>query len=295
MMKKVLKIISIIFGGILGIILFGFAIYAYLYYPRTAIPFEIDPPNPTEKILIVTQSSDFKDTLVKSLCDSLKSSSVYIKGIDLEMLPQMNSDDWDRILLINTFMIRLDKIVDKFVNCNSTPEKKLLLVTSGGADWQPQPELMVDAITSASRKDEISNLIQLITDWLSKDIDTKWEPSDYLLALKFFPRVDIVTACASIKDNQERYKKIYPNLVSLINQIGYNYLRMEDIKSAVEIFSLNVNLFSDFWNVYDSYGEALLKNGNLKAAISNYQKALELNPNSESTRDILNNINNNLK
>ena len=225
--------------------------------------------------------------LVEILCDSFKSSSVYIKGIDLDMLPQMNGDDWDRILIINTFMIKLDKKVNQFLNRISTPEKTLLLVTSGGADWQPQPGLKIDALTSASRKEYTNELVQLITDWMGKEINTKWEPADYFLALKYFSRVDVETACISIARDQERYRKLYPNLVGLINRTGYQYLRMEDVRSAVKIFQLNVNLFPDSWNVHDSYGEALHKTGDLQAAIENYQKALELNPSSKSSKAML--------
>ncbi len=291
-MKRVLKIVNIILGSVLGIILFSFAVYVYLYYPRTATPFEIHPPNPTKKILIATQSSDFKDSLAAILCDSLMSSSAYIKGIDLDMLPQINGDDWDKILVINTFIIWLDNTVIQFVTRNSNPQNTLLLVTSGGADWQPQPDLAVDALTSASRKENINELIQLVIDWLSADISTKWKPTNYLLALKFFPTIDVETACASISRDHRHYRKLHPNLVRLINRIGYQYLRMEDIKSAVKIFKLNVSLFPDTWNVYDSYGEALFNIGNLKAAIENYQKALELNPSSKSSRDMLEKLQN---
>lgn len=291
-MKKVFKILCIIFGGFIGITLIGFGIYIYLYYPRTARTFEIITPNPTKRILIATQSSDFKDTLVDILCDSLKRSFTYIKGIDLSELSHINGDNWDRILIINTFMISLNTDVEQYINRIALPEKVLLFVTSGGADWQPQIEDRIDALTSASSKDNINDLIQLITDWLSKDIYSKWEPSDYLLALKYFPRVDVKTACVEILNTQEHYKKLFPDLVRQINRIGYNYLRIENIQSALEVFKLNVNLFPDSWNVYDSYGEALFKSGNLNVAIKNYQKALELNPDNKSSRGMLKKLNN---
>jgi len=271
----------------LALVFLVFAIYVYVNYPRTAEPFEIKTDDPSKKILIVTQSSEFKDALVGTLCDSLKKSPLYIRGIDVGDIERVNDNDWDRILIINTFMIHLNKKIDQFIKQVVKPENILLLVTSGGADWQPKPELEINALTSASRKEYIKGLVNIITDWLGKNDNIKWEPNDYLLALKYFPRVDVNSACRQISLEQKQYKILYSNLVNLINEVGYLYLRRENVHSALEIFKLNVNLFSDFWNVYDSYGEALLKKGNREAAIKNYQKALELNPESKSTKEML--------
>ena len=44
------------------------------------------------------------------------------------------------------------------------------------------------------------------------------------------------------------------------------------------IFKLNVNLFPDSYNAFDSYAEALLKIGDKEAAIINYKKSVDLNP-----------------
>jgi Flp pilus assembly protein TadD len=51
------------------------------------------------------------------------------------------------------------------------------------------------------------------------------------------------------------------------------------MKEAIEVFRLNVELFPDSWNVYDSLGEAYMNKGDTKLAIDNYKKSVELNPN----------------
>ena len=43
-------------------------------------------------------------------------------------------------------------------------------------------------------------------------------------------------------------------------------------------FKLNIELFPKSSNVYDSYGEALLKQGDKEKTIENYSKSVELNP-----------------
>jgi len=274
-------------GCAAGLILVGFAIYVILYYPREAESFEINADKHTKSILIATQGSDFKDIFTRTLCDSLKKASMYIRGIDVKDLANENDKEWDRIIIINSFIIRLNKYVDRFINDVPEPGKILVFVTSGGADWQPQPHFKVDAITSASREVYINDLVHLITDWMSNDDHGEWHPDDYLLALNYFPQVDVEVACKEIILEQERYLSLYPNLTDLINRAGYYYLRLKNVPSALEVFRLNTTLFPNSWNVYDSYGEALLENGDREAAIRNYRKALELNPHSKSSIEML--------
>ena len=199
-------------------------------------------------------------------------------------LGKVNQEEWDRIIIINSFIISLNKGVDRFISSSPAPEKILLIVTSGGADWQPEPGIRVDALTSASREVYINSLVHLISDWVEHAYGQPWVPNNYLLALSYFPLVNIDTALESIVSDIDHYKELYPNLQSLINLVGYQFLRLKNIESANKVFRMNVNLFPYSWNVYDSYGEVLAIQGNRESAITNYQKALELNPGSESTR-----------
>ncbi|MDP4176666.1 MAG: DUF3471 domain-containing protein, partial [Bacteroidota bacterium] len=63
-----------------------------------------------------------------------------------------------------------------------------------------------------------------------------------------------------------------------INRLGYNLLSANKVDQAIEIFKLNTEEFPKSSNVYDSYGEALLKKGLKDEAVVNYKKSLELNP-----------------
>jgi tetratricopeptide (TPR) repeat protein len=287
MAKKLLKIFGLVLCGVAALVVVAFAAYVYLYYPRGAEPFVIEAENPSKRILIATQGSDFKNSLVAALCDSLESSPFYIRGMDVGRLETVDERDWDRILIINSFIIWLNKDVSSFVDSATDTRKVLLLVTSGGADWQPEPGLRVDALTCASYKSYTEGLVDLILDWMQGEGGERWEPEDYVLALTFLPTVDVPSACHAIQRNRERYMASYPNLVEMINRAGYQFLRFKQLDSALAVFRLNVGLFPDYWNVYDSYGEALLKGGDKEGAIANYRKALELNPDSKSAIEML--------
>ena len=79
----------------------------------------------------------------------------------------------------------------------------------------------------------------------------------------------------------------YYFLEDQLNAYGYRFLQQDKVKGAITLFRLNVNLFPASWNVYDSLGEALLKDGDAEAAIKMYEKSLELNPESKSGKDAL--------
>jgi CubicO group peptidase (beta-lactamase class C family) len=67
-----------------------------------------------------------------------------------------------------------------------------------------------------------------------------------------------------------------------MNGVGYEFLQSGKAKEAAFIFKLNVEAFPKSFNVYDSYGEALMALGNKTEAIENYKKSVRLNPRSGS-------------
>jgi len=74
---------------------------------------------------------------------------------------------------------------------------------------------------------------------------------------------------------------------SEMNQLGYRFLQEGKTREAIELFNLNKISYPYSWNVYDSLGEALLKDGQTKPAIENYNKSLELNPDNENAKKVL--------
>ena len=72
-----------------------------------------------------------------------------------------------------------------------------------------------------------------------------------------------------------------------INSIGYKLLQSGKVKEAIEVFKLNVEIFPNSGNVYDSLGEAYMLYGNKELAIYNYKKSIELNPNNQTGKKVL--------
>lgn len=90
----------------------------------------------------------------------------------------------------------------------------------------------------------------------------------------------------------KKAKAWFPNMPELIpedllNGIGYHYLNSQQIEQALDIFKWNVERYPNSWNVYDSLGEGYKMAGETKLAIENYEKSIELNPENEEGKKIL--------
>ncbi|MCL8538807.1 tetratricopeptide repeat protein [Chryseobacterium gallinarum] len=95
-----------------------------------------------------------------------------------------------------------------------------------------------------------------------------------------------------ISEHKKGIKSTYNTSESEINNFGYQLLRENKINDALKIFRLNIQLYPNAWNTYDSYGETLLKVDKKKEALENYKKSLELNPDNENAKKVLNTSNN---
>ena len=71
-----------------------------------------------------------------------------------------------------------------------------------------------------------------------------------------------------------------------INNLGYSLLNTGQTKEAIKIFKLNIDKYNSA-NSYDSYAEALMKDGQTEAAIENYKKSLEMNPGNSNAVEML--------
>ena len=63
-----------------------------------------------------------------------------------------------------------------------------------------------------------------------------------------------------------------------VNAWGYSLLKQAQPKDALEVFKLNVSLYPQSANAYDSLGELYAELGNRELARKNYQRSLALNP-----------------
>ena len=64
----------------------------------------------------------------------------------------------------------------------------------------------------------------------------------------------------------------------VLDRLGYDLLRSQKLKEAIEIFKLNVEMFPQASNVYDSLGEAYMVNGDKELADQKLRKVSGIGP-----------------
>lgn len=134
-----------------------------------------------------------------------------------------------------------------------------------------------------------------------------WQAADYCLKNDIFPEdaMQWIDQSLAVQQNfhnletkslilaksgkQEEAAKLHAKAIesadeTQLNTHGYKLIGNGDLNGALEIFKLNIKRNPDYWNVYDSYAEALLMKNDRKAALSNYQMALSKAPEAQKAR-----------
>lgn len=82
-------------------------------------------------------------------------------------------------------------------------------------------------------------------------------------------------------------KTVTINKGNVLNSIGYEFLQEKSINEAIIVFQKNTKLFPEESNSWDSLGEAYFQKRDKENALKAYTKALELDPNSESAKKMI--------
>ncbi|MEO7923164.1 MAG: hypothetical protein ABIR30_05755 [Chitinophagaceae bacterium] len=94
-----------------------------------------------------------------------------------------------------------------------------------------------------------------------------------------------------LEDPLHRYYKA--GLENKVNEFGYRLMNQGKFQEANKVLNINVQLFPESANAYDSYAESWLKLGNKEEAIKNYQVAISKDPHGvtgENARNMLKQI-----
>jgi len=89
---------------------------------------------------------------------------------------------------------------------------------------------------------------------------------------------------------KERFFKIkvdaahYDFVENEFNELGYRLIQQAKFTEAIEVFKMNIELFPNSVNTYDSLGESYIITENYDLALKNYRKALQVDPNYVSAK-----------
>ena len=164
-----------------------------------------------------------------------------------------------------------------FFRVNPDTNDGFIMITNGGAGQNIYTQIFCDWIQwkTGESMGNRCDVKPSIAAKLKAIIDTK----------------DSSSIASSYIDFKTKNSDNYNFSEDALNDLGYYYMRKKELSNALAIFKLNIDEFPESSNVYDSYGEALLENGNTEEAITNYKKSVELNPANTHGIDVLKKLN----
>ncbi len=112
------------------------------------------------------------------------------------------------------------------------------------------------------------------------------DPSEKL-GIEWLMEGNVEKAVAIYQQKKQEQPNFRPAHEDYINRGGYQMMGNGNLDLALNIFKLNVALYPEAYNTYDSLGEAYMKKGEKELAIKNYKKSLELNPKNENGVEML--------
>jgi CubicO group peptidase (beta-lactamase class C family) len=125
------------------------------------------------------------------------------------------------------------------------------------------------------------------------------EPGLYWLSYMQYDSAPLMLIHTVLKKGINEVVKLYPEIKErhpdgfnefMLNAYIYELLRLNKVKEAIVIFEHTVQSFPESSVLYNSLGEAYMKNGDKTLAVKSYEKSLQLNPNNKNAKQMLVNL-----
>jgi CubicO group peptidase (beta-lactamase class C family) len=100
-------------------------------------------------------------------------------------------------------------------------------------------------------------------------------------------------AMRAIRKEKANANSIYSFPEMIINNLGLDFLLQKKPLFAIEVLKLNVELYPESWNAWDSLAEAYFATGNYNFSVDADKKSLQLNPENKYAKERLNKLKSN--
>ena len=124
-----------------------------------------DVINCSRRVLIATQQSAFKESIVTQVTDALKEDACYIRVVDVSELNEESPEEYRALIIANTCIAwSVNQAVKDFLKEVEARQKVILITTVAGEDCGELPA-GVDAVTAASKTGRSSEIAQEAVEW----------------------------------------------------------------------------------------------------------------------------------
>ena len=158
--------------GLVVIIVAGLLVWMQRTYGmKEARTFEVNPSSRSKRVLIATQGSEYKEAVVAGIVDFLETKSIYVKVTDMSHVGEVDPENWNAIVVLHTWEgWEPPPVIQSFFAMHYTPSRFVVLTTSRSGKERMQD---VDAITGASRIENVPSDIEAVTERLAKILDSR--------------------------------------------------------------------------------------------------------------------------
>ena len=143
--------------------------------------------------------------------------------------------------------------------------------------WLPEDDVMIIYATNAD-----SPSVERVANTVERMIFDKEHRADPIQKNPYFLVFEFVNLNGPDQANRllslirtEHKAEFEPGV---LNRIGFMLIERERLEWAVALFELNIQLFPDDGNLWDSLGEGYLAGGRKEEAVQSYERALALGP-----------------
>lgn len=146
------------------LLVWGCSVPQYIWQQKDIGFHEINQPTLEKRIMIASRKSEFKSQIVQRIVNAFHNQDVYVKIIGIEDLKYEDANRYSAVILINTAMgWQIDRKVEYFLAKHEDVSSIIVLTTSNGGDILPvTKERQIDAISSASTKEETKHVADII-------------------------------------------------------------------------------------------------------------------------------------
>lgn len=149
-LQKIFWFVLLVLGVFLCVALW----YKFTYSMDTAEAYEIRMNNTNKHLLIATQGSEFKNSIVQEVTAHFKADSINIKVIDISGLATIDAKSYSAILLIHTWENWKPPVqIENFIRRTKLYQDKIVVITTSGDGSYQMDD--IDAITGASLPENI--------------------------------------------------------------------------------------------------------------------------------------------
>jgi tetratricopeptide (TPR) repeat protein len=135
---------------------------------------------------------------------------------------------------------------------------------------------------------EVGRINEYAVETLERDLLKIVKGEEYIPNYKSYPQVNAWLLQGVLNDDNANPRGLAEQIRSSVsresdlNACGYVLLMRGEVNEAITVFRININLFPQSSNCFDSLGEAYLVAGHKDNSIACYERAVELDPKNEN-------------